>query len=201
MDMYAPADQPLVIFAGDDDDSSLLQSALSRLLGAVGILGVASLAIQQLYGESLFGGGGDSGAPGVSGGESAPSGGAAPPTDSPTPQGTPDGAVVSGGDAGAPEETVAETAAGGNGGDGGVSVMDTGGNTTVEPSAETTERVAEATATATETVTETAVNATRTATETAAASPDVAAGLPPGLLFFAGGLFAIALVAAVAYSR
>ncbi|MUV88930.1 helix-turn-helix domain-containing protein, partial [Halapricum sp. CBA1109] len=34
MDVYAPADQPLVIFAGDEEKTTGLKAALSRLLGA-----------------------------------------------------------------------------------------------------------------------------------------------------------------------
>jgi len=52
MDVYAPADKPLVIFAGDEDETTGLKSALSRLLGGVGLLGIGSLAVQRLYGNS-----------------------------------------------------------------------------------------------------------------------------------------------------
>jgi len=52
MDVYAPADQPLVIFAGEDDETTGLKAALSRLLGGVGLLGIGSLAVQRLYGDA-----------------------------------------------------------------------------------------------------------------------------------------------------
>jgi DNA-binding transcriptional ArsR family regulator len=87
MDVYAPADQPLVIFAGDQEKSTSIRTALSRLLGAVGLLAVVSLVIQALAGSSLlpsFGSGGDGGA--------AESQGAAAAARTPTP--VPDAGAV-----------------------------------------------------------------------------------------------------------
>jgi DNA-binding transcriptional ArsR family regulator len=46
MKVYAPADRPLVVFAGGDEESAGLESALTRLLGAVGVLALASLLVQ-----------------------------------------------------------------------------------------------------------------------------------------------------------
>jgi DNA-binding transcriptional ArsR family regulator len=46
MNVYAPTDRPLVVFAGGDSESDGLESALKRLLAAVGLLGVASLLVQ-----------------------------------------------------------------------------------------------------------------------------------------------------------
>ncbi len=54
MDVYAPADQPLVIFAGDQEKSTSIRTALSRLLGAVGLLAVVSLVVQALAGGSVL---------------------------------------------------------------------------------------------------------------------------------------------------
>ena len=59
MDVYAPADQPLVIFAGDRDESTSIRTALTRLLGGFGILALASVAIQGVADSGLgrfFGG-------------------------------------------------------------------------------------------------------------------------------------------------
>jgi DNA-binding transcriptional ArsR family regulator len=54
MKVYAPADGPLVVFAGSEAESEGLESALTRLLGAVGILALASLLVQvALRGLSL----------------------------------------------------------------------------------------------------------------------------------------------------
>jgi DNA-binding transcriptional ArsR family regulator len=153
MQVYAPADQPLVIFAGDDDDAGGLRTALSRFLGGLGALAFGSLGIQQLYGGGIgnlvppYGTGGDAG----SGAGPAPAPGNA--TETPT-----------------PEETV--------------SVF-----STPTDSAET---VTESARTATE-------EGTRVATETAAGADPATAGLPPGLVFFLGGAFVLAVVAATWY--
>lgn len=50
MDVYAPADSALVVVAGDEKEAAGLQAALSRLLGAVGLLGIASLLVDVLLG-------------------------------------------------------------------------------------------------------------------------------------------------------
>lgn len=55
MDVYAPADRPLVVFAGEERERSTLRTALSRLLGALGILAAVSLAIEAVLGETLDG--------------------------------------------------------------------------------------------------------------------------------------------------
>ncbi|WP_276299643.1 ArsR/SmtB family transcription factor [Halorussus lipolyticus] len=58
MKVYAPSDQPLVVFAGREEKTTGLKSALSRLLGAFGALGLLSVAIQQAFGDgfgALFG--------------------------------------------------------------------------------------------------------------------------------------------------
>jgi len=68
MDVYAPADQPLVIFAGDESETTSIRTALTRLLGGVGVLALGSLAVQQLFGDglgSLFGDGSSGGAGGA----------------------------------------------------------------------------------------------------------------------------------------
>ncbi|MBX0322516.1 helix-turn-helix domain-containing protein [Halomicroarcula sp. F13] len=58
MDVFAPANQPLVICAGDEQETSGLRAALSNLLGALAVVGLASLFVQQVFGRgfgSLFG--------------------------------------------------------------------------------------------------------------------------------------------------
>jgi DNA-binding transcriptional ArsR family regulator len=109
MQVFAPADRPLVVFAGGEETSGGLRSALESLLGAVGLLGLASLLVQWYLDELPW---------------------------------------------------VARSGAGGGGDSGGVSTM---------------------------------------ATEAAPAATDAAAGLPPGLLFFLGGLAALAVVVAVRF--
>jgi DNA-binding transcriptional ArsR family regulator len=114
MKVYAPADRPLVVFAGSDEEADGLRSALTRLVSAVAGLVLLSLLVQvALRGLPSLA------APGGAGG------------------------------------------ADGGGGDGGGAA-------------------------------EVAVQADEVAT---------AAGLPPGLVFFLGGLAVIAVWAAVAYWR
>ena len=48
MDLYAPADRPLVVVAADEEETSGLSDVLSRLLGGVAIVGIASLIAQFL---------------------------------------------------------------------------------------------------------------------------------------------------------
>jgi len=48
MDVYAAADEPLVLFAGDSEASHGIKSALMRLLGGYGIIGLAAVAAQQV---------------------------------------------------------------------------------------------------------------------------------------------------------
>jgi DNA-binding transcriptional ArsR family regulator len=84
MDVYAPADQPLVIFAGDQEESTSIRTALSRLLGAVGLLAVVSLAVSALSGDAL---------PSLGSGSDAAGEGAAAAAHTPTPAGG--GAVAS----------------------------------------------------------------------------------------------------------
>ncbi|MHB9287425.1 ArsR/SmtB family transcription factor [Halobacteriales archaeon Cl-PHB] len=174
MDVYAPADQPLVVFAGDDEAGSTLRTALSRLLGAIGVLAFASLAVQAVA-EGLplpdlgSGGGGD----GADGG--APSGG-----DGATPTAAPGGE----GGAGTATETQLGTAT----------------DTATETAAETATSTATGTPQASPTPAP-SPTPTEMPTETVGQAADAAGGLPPGLLFFAGGLFAISVVVVGMYVR
>jgi DNA-binding transcriptional ArsR family regulator len=80
MTVYAPKSEAVVLFAGQQHHRSRLKTALGRLLGAVGILGLAALAINRFFGgrrvPETGGGGaatdgdgaGDSGASGEAGG-------------------------------------------------------------------------------------------------------------------------------------
>ncbi|QLD85592.1 helix-turn-helix transcriptional regulator [Natronomonas halophila] len=63
MNVYGPADSPLVIFAGEQERASGLRAALSRLFGGFLALGVGALAIQELFGRSLLRAGGEGAAP------------------------------------------------------------------------------------------------------------------------------------------
>jgi len=174
MDVFAPADQPLVIYAGDEAEGSTLRTALSRLLGAVGVLAGASLAVQALFGDGFpFGGG------------------STPSTDAPTGNGN--GAGGNGNGAGGNGNGNGAggngngNGAGGNGNGAGENGAEVAG-TPDGPSITGTESEATPTPNATETPEATPTpEAVDTATE-------AAAGLPPGLLFFLGGVFALAVI-------
>jgi DNA-binding transcriptional ArsR family regulator len=68
MDLYAPADRPLVVFAGKESESLGLKTALTSLLGGVAVLGVLAALIQWFYGDGFpfFARAGDAGADGAS---------------------------------------------------------------------------------------------------------------------------------------
>ena len=55
MTVYAPTDQPLVLFAGREEQTTGLKDALSRILGIVVALGAVSAAVQYAFREHLFG--------------------------------------------------------------------------------------------------------------------------------------------------
>jgi DNA-binding transcriptional ArsR family regulator len=175
MDVFAPADEPLVIVAGGEEESSRLRDALRRLVGGIGVLAVGSLVVQALAGElplpiaqSGGAGGGDAGEKAVVGEATAPTANSTTATPTPT-------------------ETATETA--GTATEGGVTAFDAATST---PTA-TSEPTAIPTATPTPTPTSTEVAAT-TATDPGVGT--TLATLPPGVLFFLGGL--VVLVGALA---
>ncbi|MBV0925622.1 helix-turn-helix domain-containing protein [Halomicroarcula limicola] len=53
MDVFAPANQPLVICAGDEKETSGLRAAISNLLGGLAVVGLTALFVQQLFGRGL----------------------------------------------------------------------------------------------------------------------------------------------------
>jgi len=57
MKVYGPTAEPLVVFAGDEEQTTGLRAALSRLLSGVAVLGLLSLLVQQVFGSGLLGGG------------------------------------------------------------------------------------------------------------------------------------------------
>lgn len=136
MKVYAPSDAPVVLFAGPSEDSSSMKSVLTNLLGGVGVLGLASLLVQQLFGDGLSPPGFGAETTGAGGGDDA---GGAPASEEAT-------RTATEGDGGAISAQDAETT-----------------TTVVENAAEYTMDV------------------------------EQAAGLPPGLLFFLGGLLILTL--------
>ncbi|NEU57992.1 winged helix-turn-helix domain-containing protein [Halorussus sp. MSC15.2] len=166
MNVYAPAAKPLVVFAGSDDDAPGVESALSRLLGALGVLGLSSLLVQRLFGGRNAGGAVD--------------------TD----------LTWQGGDSAAATTTVAEnaTAPGPNGGASGTAESGRTVAEATQTAAQTTQSAAESTGTFTEEVART----TTTVTEAGGAA---VSGLPPGLLFFAGGVVVLLAFGVAWYLR
>ena len=187
MTVYAPADGALVVVAGPEENSSGLRSALTQLLGGIGAIALGSVVVDRL----------------------ARTGAAPAPRSS-----TDDAAVSSDGAAGAaanasgttepaatptPRPTGTPTAAD----DGGVGIAE------VTPTSTSTAEPAATPTPAPEpepTSTGTAADLTGTAVETTAgtgggsdpiATAVAGSGLPPGVLFFLGGLFALLFLTVV----
>lgn len=105
MTVYAPTCEPLVVAAGPEEQTSIIRSALSRLVGALAVLGIASLLVDRLARFGLAGLLPGAGAAGDAGGPATPetgrllaqeatrtvsqAGGAANATATPTSTGTP----------------------------------------------------------------------------------------------------------------
>ncbi len=186
MKVYAPADQPLVLFAGQEEETSTLKTALSRLLGGVGIVGAASLALHSIVGETAV-------APPTSGGGESDQGGGAVAGDADDTggglNGSEDTYTVEGGDSETSVEFTTEND---------VSINSNGGNETTETVQTTTDSTTPKTTDA-ESVQDSVTDAdltTTVANETVEAANDSAssavdlgtnAGLPPGLLLFVVG--------------
>ena len=197
MKVYAPADQPLVLFAGQEEETSTLKSALSRLLGGVGIVGAASVALDNLAGEMSV-------APPSSGGnrEGGAMGGDADGGDGEFFTRNDTGQS---GDAGGGETTTSPD----NGDDGGdVGIMDNGGGNATETTeatrtteyadeqtrtvAGTTEEAPRETTTgAADSTTTMVADAADSANDTATSVLDLSAGFSPGMLLFIAGTIVV----------
>lgn len=186
MKVYAPKDGPLIV-SSDESRASRIRTALSRLVGGVGALAASSLLVQYAWDE-LFGPSGSAFTAGSGGGAPAPE--------------TEAGTAVSGdaaADGGGGENTSATTSS--DGGDVGISDVDTTTQAPTETAAGDAEptTVEPATETAAESM-DAAVQTTADAATTAAQGGGgdlLAGGLPPGLMFFLGGV--VVLLALVAY--
>lgn len=190
MDVYAPADEPLVIFAGREEAASGLRAALTRLLGGLSALAVGSLVVQDLFGRRSLAsflptgplaGAGSSEPAGV-GGPTATGTGETPTeavaTATPSPKSEAGGAGPPAGDGAATNVTGTPASTGT------ATPAEAGTSAAQHPPTPTPEQVA--TETATEIARETAANVSATPRATRAAG-EAAAALPPGLLFFLGG--------------
>lgn len=197
MTVYRPADRALVFVAGADgpgEGGEGLLATLKRLLGGVGVLGLASLAVERLLGPAASRSGADDSDTGYQATDAGSGGAPAPGTDSAT----------------GPTSTPSE-AAGTR-----TELAQTGTDVATEASSPADAGATEAARTGTEaardTVTQTATPppegtpaATRMATETVATTIDGgvidAVAASPGLLFFLGGLTALLFVLALRHLR
>lgn len=82
MKLYAPADKPLVVVAGDEAATTGLKSTLTSLLGGLGILGIVSVLIQWVVERTGTTTGAGAAPPADAGGQA---GIMAAPTPTPTP--------------------------------------------------------------------------------------------------------------------
>jgi DNA-binding transcriptional ArsR family regulator len=219
MDVYAPADQPLVIFAGNDEKTTGLKAALSRLLGGAGLLALGSFVVQSLYGDTQDaasaplvpgdGGGNGNGGAGGNGGEGG--GVVAPAEDDDAVTTVQDGTSGGDGNGGAQiqEETVDRSADGedvvevteapeGTDVDTYLETNVDAGNVTVEAPNETVTAVDPGNVTTPEPTT-TPVPDPTPETTAQAADAAVAGGLEPGLVFFLGGALVLSLYLAAWY--
>jgi len=209
MDVYAPADRPLVIFAGEEEQSRGLRAALSDLLGGIVAIALGALVVQEAFGRSvvarlfrsLAGGTGDAGGGAAPPATSGDDGAAATSTPTAEPASTP---TPEGGAGGLTSEDVTTTAAEMTDGGATATPAATSTPTPAADSAGAATSTPAATSTATPTPTEVATEAARTATETVTGGGgsgfDIGA-LPPGVLFFMGGLLALLVVVTLAYTR
>lgn len=189
MDVYAPTDGPLVVLAGDEEDDQGLRAALRRTLGGVGVLALASLVVDRLL--------------------RAPGTPDRVPRVDDTPERSPTEAAAAS-PTGTPEPTATE-AAGGTAteaadatptpADGGAT-----GTPTQTPAGTPTEvatEAPEATGTPTPVATDAAAGTPTPAPQ--AADPGLLDGalatMPPGLLFFLGGLLGILVVVLLTHVR
>ena len=201
MDVYGPTAEPLVLFAGNEEETVGLKSALTNLLGGVGALGLASLVVQRLSTGDLLAFGASSNAAddgGPASGDAAAGTTALDATDNVSSTSSVTDATTRTTDA---VKTATETTA--------QATQTAEATQTADTATSATETTETATTTARRVVTETSTTATETATQTTdllsttatAGGTETTAGLPPGLLFFAGGMLVLTLGFAVWYVR
>jgi len=223
MTVYGPADSPLVIYAGERERAAGLRAALTRLFTGIAALAVGSLAVQELFGRSVFQRAIEGATPGFG----------APPPETATPD---DGESAAGnGDAaggngdGADVSREGGTATPRDDSNATVTREDSAGNETAvtgnetamtdSPEPQTTSEPTETptpadTRTQTESATEQAPTPSDTpmpAAEDGGGGPLdfldglldglLAGGLPPGLAFFVGGLTVLLFVVGTTYVR
>jgi len=214
MTVYGPTNEPLVVAAGNEESKGVLRRALERVVGAVAVLALASVVIDRLAGRSgdLFGrigieqardpGNGTGEGPSTSGGNGNGNGNAAEDagaTETEFGTRTPTENDVAMTDGGLPDETTTPARGGtSTNAETQSSVNESftpssGTETTIPTPTETATPSPTATATPSPTETPTPIETVTDATTTVADSAvDAASSVPPGALFFAGGLAVIA---------
>jgi len=225
MDVYAPANEPLVIYAGREEEASGLRAALSRLVSGVAALAVGAVAVQEAFGEGIpfpvartGSGGGDAGDGGGAGGSGGDAGSVGTPeptatsagdgvsiaeaTPSPTPMAEPTEATGTGAPTEAAETATGTTAPTGTPvATGTPEPMGTPSPATTEATTPMPTEAATATPEPTPTVTPTdlATGTARTVADGGGAFDPAA--LPPGALFFLGGALVLVAAVALTYGR
>jgi DNA-binding transcriptional ArsR family regulator len=181
MTVYAPSDQALVVVAGPDEEATGLQSALTQLLGGIGAVALGSVVVDRLartgavsppIAQDTGSDGGESGAPVNDSATAEPEAATAEPTATPTPE-----------DDGVGIAEVTETPA---------PTEEPAATPTQAPEPTSTETAADLAGTAIETT-----GAAGGGSDPLAAAATAVSGLPPGALFFLGGLLALLFVTAV----
>ncbi len=179
MTVYAPADGALVVVAGPEEHSGGLRSALTQLLGGVGAIALGSVVVDRL----------------------ARTGAAPAPDDAAV--GSDDAAGAAANASGITEPAATPTPRPTAADDGGVGIAEVTPTprSTAAPAATPTPAPA-AEPTSTETAADLAGTAVETTAGTGGGSDPIAtavagSGLPPGVLFFLGGLFALLFLTAV----
>lgn len=197
MQVYAPSDRPLVVVAGREEQTSGLQAALSRLLGAFAALALGSVIVQRLLSGDLFSlGASQDGAAGEYDDRGAAGGGAGTSTEAAGDMATgknATGSATPAADGGTKVSETTQSAATGT-----ATPRATGTPTEAPQATGTPTPAPEATPTPTGTPVDLVEQTASQAPEFAAqVGPDVA----PGLLFFAGGAAVLVVGFAYRYAR
>lgn len=182
MDVYAPADGPLVLVAGPESQASGIRATLSRLLGGIGAVGLGAVVVETALDGPFAPSIGFGSAGGADGGAGGDTGVSVESTNATATEAAADDAAT---------PTPTETA-----GDGGMGIQEateTAAETATPAPTPTPAPESTATELARETTYAVAGDAGPTLVDQLAASP--------GFLFLCGGLLALAVVAAVARRR
>lgn len=200
MTVYEPPDDPMVLFVGTEERKRTLRSLVKRVVPTLGILALGSAAVQSVFGGGLdFVGGGREGPTyegGGNGGDAGPVATEQPPA---TEEPAMDAEDVATEQPSATEEPTmgAEDVATESPTPDPIGVQQTGTPTEVQADTPTPE----ATGTPTGVVQDAAGTPTAVVEGSGRAIPEAATVLEPGVAFFLGGLFVLAIVGLAWYVR